>query len=617
MRRVFLTFLGIGILACISVRTSAAGSSGWIEVRSPHFVIVTNAGESEAKQTAVQFEQIRSLFRDALPLAKNHNGPVVTILAAKNEKTLQQLLPEYWAKGHAHPAGIFVQAMNQYYIALQLDIEGQGPNPYETIYHEYYHSLTMPYAPNTPTWLSEGLADFFGNSEIDGKTAIMGQASGPLLYQLQGQRLLPLGTLFQVNQSSPYYNEDSKVTLFYAESWALVHYLMIGDNQAHKGMLTAYLNALGNGATEEAAVTQAFGDLNKLQNALESYIERNSYYQFRLAAPAKVADSDLHVRMLSEADVDAYEGGFAETRGHEEEAKMRLDQAIELDPKNALAQANMAITEFFMGKKSEALDSASKAIALDPNNMVTRYLRAYLAYNKEPGGKNPQIDEDLRSAIAGSPDFAPPYGLMAFYLTSQDADLTEALTDAQRAISIEPGNSEYRLAEAQVLIRMQNFDAARKALQFARESASTAQESLRVDMFASSLDEMERYARATAQMRANSGQSSQPGPELPRRSVTSVDENGSTDTNVLDATGTVADATCTDGLKLRLSTTDGVVQLRNAPGGTVKIEAATQIPEDFTPCALKGRRIKVRYVRDGSDSRSGTLEMLQLLDAKP
>ena len=615
---ILFTFFGIAMLACATSHSFGASSSGWVEVRSPHFVIVTNAGESSGKQTAVQFEQIRSLFQDALPIAKSHNGPVVTILAAKNEKTLQELLPEYWAKGHAHPAGIFVQAMNQFYIALQLDV--QGPNPYETIYHEYYHALTMPYAPNTPTWLSEGLADFFGNSEIQGKTAIMGEASGPLLYQLQQQRLLPLDALFRVNQSSPYYNEDSKVTLFYAESWALVHYLMIGDNQAHKAALATYLNALGNGAPEEDAAKQAFGDLSKLQNALENYTQRNSYYQFRLAAPARIADNDLRIRPLSEADVDAYEGGFAETRGHVDEAKTKLDRATELDPANAVAQSNMAITEFFIGEKSKALDSASRAIALDPSNMVTHYLRAYLAYNDDPGAPNSQIEEDLRAAIAGNPDFAPPYSLMAFYLTSQDRDLTEALADAQRAITLEPGNSEYRLAEVQVLMRMQNFDAARKALQFARESASTGQQSLRVDMFASDLNEMEKYVKETAGMRAGpmrSAQSSQPGPELQRRNGTPEDGSGSTDINGLDVTGTVTDVQCTNGLKLRLSTTDGMIQLHDVPGGTVKIESTAQIPQNFTPCGLKGQRIRARYIPDGSDRHSGTVEMLQLLDAKP
>lgn len=604
-------FVVIGLSPLASAH--ASGSSGWVEVRSPHFVVVSNAGEREARQTAVQFEQIRALFRAALPLASDHNGPVVTILAAKNEKTLQELLPEYWSKGRAHPAGIFAHAMNQFYIALELDVA--GPNPYETIYHEYYHSLTMPYEPDTPTWLAEGLADFFGNSEIDGKMAVMGQASAPLLYQLQDRRLIPLKTLFEVNQTSPYYNEESKVNLFYAESWALVHYLMIGDNQAHRAMLAAYLTALDKGASQDEAAAAAFGSFDKLQKSLEDYIGRGSYYQFRVAVPPRTPDGDLHGRTLSESDVDAYEGGFAETRGHEEEAKAMLDRAIQLDPKDAIAQSNMAITQFFLDQKSEALDSVSKAIALDPDNMVTRYLRAYLTYNEAPGSKNPQIEGDLRAAIAGNPDFAPPYGLMAFYLQSEGGDLTEAIKDAQRAISIEPGNSEYRLAEAQVLIAMQNFNAARKALQLARDDASTAEQRLRVDMFAQNLDEMERYAKQSAEAATRLEQMPQPIAELARRDQQPVDSTASNDISVLDATGTVADVACTNGLKLKLSTANGVLQLRNAPGGSVSIQSTTPIPQDFTPCALKGRRVQARYIADGSDTRSGTLEALKLLDA--
>ena len=613
-------FVGFALAAALLASAPAfgGGPERWVEVKSPNFVVVSNADENDAKQIAIQFEQIRSLFREALPIARNHNGPVVTILAAKNQKTLQELLPEYWTKGHARPAGIFVQALNQFYIAIEID--AQGSNPYETIYHEYYHALTTPYEPNLPTWLAEGLADFFGNSQIEGERAIIGEASGPLLYQLQGQRLIPLGTLFHVTQSSPYYNEDSKVTLFYAESWALIHYFMSGDAQAHKPMLTAYLNALGNGATEDDAQA-AFGNLDKLQKALQDYVQRGSYSSYRLAAPARIAESDLLARQLTESDVDAYKGGFAETRGHSEEAKTELAQAIEIDPKNALAQSNMAIAEFFLGEKSEALDSASEAVTLDPNNSVTRYLRAYLAYNEIPGVRSPQIEDDLRTAIKLSPEFAPPYGLLAFYLATQDENLTEAWTDSQRAISIEPGNSEYRLAEAEVLAQMQNFAAARKALQFARDCASSPQQSLRVEMFASSLDEMEKYAnemKFVSSAGVGSASGSQPSEGSQRHDETSADDSAaSAEINVLDASGTVSDVTCANGLKLQLSTANGAVQLRNAPGGTVRIESTAAIPQGFTPCALKGCRVKARYLADGSNAHSGILEVIQLLDAKP
>ena len=100
-------------------------------------------------------------FAEWLTVAQGHPSPVIIIFAMKDEKSLSDLLPEYWTKGHMHPAGLFAYRMNQYYAAVNL--EAQGTNPFATMYHEYYHSLTLPYFPELPTWLAEGLADFSAN----------------------------------------------------------------------------------------------------------------------------------------------------------------------------------------------------------------------------------------------------------------------------------------------------------------------------------------------------------------------------------------------------------------------------------------------------------------------
>lgn len=597
MQRLFLPFIGLALWFGAPTRVFGAGPGNWVEVRSPHFVVVSNAGDREARKAAVQFEQIRNLFREALPMAQDHGGPVITILAVKDDKSLQELLPDYWAKGHARPAGLFVSAMNQFYIAIDLDIE--GTNPYETIYHEYYHSLTAPYYPDMPTWLSEGLADFFGNSRIDGKTAIVGQASPELLYQLQNNSMIPLDTLFHADHSSPYYNEDSKATMFYAESWALVHYLMIGDNAAHRPMLMAYLQALDAGATEDEAAARAFGDVKKLQKDLDNYVRRNSFYQSQYPAPVQISEQDLHARSISEGDVDAYKGGFFVTRGLSEDAKAILERAIKLDPKNARAYQNLAITQYSLGDHPEALVSASKAIELDPQSMIARYLRAYLTFNESPEATNPQIEMDLRASIAGNPEFAPPYGLLAVYMAGQEENLPEALEFAKKAIAMEPGNADFQLAEAQVLMRMKKFDDARAALTRARASASNSQQSLQAEMYLSSLNEMEKYEqRATNQGGASS-----------RRDVLGIDA----DPDAREATGTVTDASCTSGLKLQVTTADGTLSLHDAPGRGVKIEAKSEIAADFTPCSLKGTKITAEYRPDANNSNSGTIEILVLL----
>ncbi|HKV48777.1 MAG TPA: tetratricopeptide repeat protein, partial [Candidatus Acidoferrales bacterium] len=576
MRRVVYGLMA-GLVLCTVGAMRAAGSSGWVEVRSPHFVVVSNAGDKEARKTAVQFEQIRAVFREALPARQADAGPVVTILAVKDDKSLQELLPDYWTKGHAHPAGLFVSAMNQFYIAVDLDAE--GTNPYETIYHEYYHSQTAPYYPDMPTWLAEGLADFFGNSRIDGKTAIVGEASPELLYQLVHNRMIPLDTLFRVDRSSPYYNENSKVTMFYAESWALVHYLLVGDNQAHRAMLATYLAALDAGTKQDDAAAKAFGDLKKLQDNLETYIRRYAFYEVHYPAPAEFSEADLKVRSISEADVDAYKGGLSVARGRSQDAKTALEQAIQLDAKNARAYQNLAMTQYFLGDRADALASASKAISFDPQSMVARYLRAYLTFNDSPEARNPQIETDLRAAIGGDPDFAPPYGLLAVYMAGQEENLPEALGLAQKAISLEPGNAEFRLAAAQVLMRMRNFDAARSELLMAKQSAASSQQTLQAEMYLTALDDMEKDAKLAAE-------AAQSGGELRRRDALGIDR----DPNSAEATGTVSDVSCAAGLKLQLQTASGTLTLRDVPGRGVKIESKEKIPENFTPCSLKGSR---------------------------
>ena len=44
-----------------------------------------------------------------------------------------------------------------------------------------------------------------------------------------------------------------------------------------------------------------------------------------------------------------------------------------------------------------------------------------------------QMEEDLRAAIAISPEFAPPYGVLAVYLSNRGENLPEALQLAQKA----------------------------------------------------------------------------------------------------------------------------------------------------------------------------------------
>jgi hypothetical protein len=54
----------VGCLLMTQGFSSAARPQTWIELRSTHFIVVSNAKEKEARQVGYQFELIRAVFRD-------------------------------------------------------------------------------------------------------------------------------------------------------------------------------------------------------------------------------------------------------------------------------------------------------------------------------------------------------------------------------------------------------------------------------------------------------------------------------------------------------------------------------------------------------------------------
>jgi hypothetical protein len=60
------------LVSILIPRQPTGAEQKWVEVRSPNFIVVSNAGEKEARKTAVHFEQIRAVFRRSLAVAGQH-----------------------------------------------------------------------------------------------------------------------------------------------------------------------------------------------------------------------------------------------------------------------------------------------------------------------------------------------------------------------------------------------------------------------------------------------------------------------------------------------------------------------------------------------------------------
>ena len=490
----------VSIFVLFVVTLSAAardGASHWAEVRSQHFVVLTDSSEKQARRVASQLERMRAVFHVLLPTASDTPGSPVIVLALKDKKAFQALEPEaYLAKGQLDLAGLFMRAPDKNYILLRLD--AQGDHPYATIYHEYTHFMLRNASEWIPLWLNEGLAEFYQNSDIEEKEVLLGQPSEDDILYLRQNRLLPLTTLLKVDQTSPYYHEEQKGSVFYAESWALTHFIRVTDRQKGTDRLQDYAKRLIQKEDPVIAAQEAFGDLNVLQKSLNSYISQGQFMMFKMNTGVAVDESAFQSRAIPTTDADAIRADVLVYNQRPKDAQALIDAVLRDDPKNALAHETMGYLKFREGDLESARKWYGEAVQLDSQSYLAHYYYAIMSMKSGENSQDPEIESSLRACMKLNPDFAPAYDALAMRYSMNPAKVDEAHFLNVQAINLEPDNVNYRINAAAVLANGRRYDDALRVLKAATHVAKTPGE---VAFVQSRIDQIEQYQSAVAQSR--------------------------------------------------------------------------------------------------------------------
>jgi Tfp pilus assembly protein PilF len=469
----------------------------WFEVRSRNFVVLTDSSEKQGLRIASQFERMRAVFHILMPTASDSAGSPIIVLALKDKKAMQTLEPEsYLAKGQVNLAGFFMRAPDKNYILLRLDAE--GAHPFATVYHEYTHYLMRDAGGWLPLWLNEGMAEFFQNTDIRDKEVLLGQANDDDILYLRQNPLMPLTTLFKVDYSSPYYHEEHKGSVFYAESWALTHMLTISDAQKGTSRLQDYANLLIRKQDPVTAAQQAFGDLNQLQKSLNSYLSQLAFMMFKMNKAVPVNESTFQVRAIPATDADAIRADVLVYNQRTRDAQVLIDQVLHDDPNNALAHETMGFLKFREGDKEAAKKWYGEAVKLDSQSYLAHYYYAVMSMGTDGEGKDPVIESSLRTCMKLNPNFAPAYDALARYYMRDPTKTTEAHILNIRAVTLEPDNMNYRLNAVAVLLTNQRYDDALAALKAASRVAKTPEDIATVQ---SRIAQVAQYQASVAQGR--------------------------------------------------------------------------------------------------------------------
>ena len=452
----------------------------WVEVRTPHFVVASDAGEKEARRIGRRFEEIRAVFTQVWPWARVDPVRPVVIVAVRDEKGLRAFLPGYWErKEGVRPAGVFLDAAHRHYVALRTDTTDVPPgareavNPFHVLQHEYVHAVVGLNFERLPTWLNEGLAEFWGNTVIQRDAVEEGRPLPFHIFLLRERPLLPIDALLAVAPGSPHYDERDRANIFYAQSWALVHMLILSPDPGRAGQLNRYAQLLKAGREADPAAREAFGDTGALGKELERYVRRLTFRYRRRPLSVTADGSAWPTRRLAPAEVLALRGDFLLATGRDGEALALLEGALRLDSGQGQAQLAMALHHWREQEADEARAWAGRAAASGAG-FFAHYLHGMLLAASSAEEDRRSAQSALAEAARLNPDYAPAHAAGATLAASLGAPPETTLPLARRAVALEPADASHRIALASLLAQAGRLDEAkaeaRRARAIARDS---------------------------------------------------------------------------------------------------------------------------------------------------
>ena len=498
-----LVFFGPALLLCV---VAHAAEPPWIEIHAPHLTVVTDAGEKRGREVALRLEQMRSVFAQAFMKNRLNMGVPLTIVALNNNQQYAQTAPD----SRVTSPGFFLPGDDHTFIVLNLSRE----EPWRAVSHDFAHLLLNYNYPPTQGWFDEGVAEYFSSIRLDDKQVQIGgdpeQIASPredllghqtqvrtsqksLTELLSGPVWLPMTDLFSMPHETSA-QEGARNTLFYAQSWMVVHYLLNKNKLPETG---TYFDLVENqklpveeaiqkayGVTPpqfEQAVKEYFRSLTALfrpANANKQPASANTatgVYQF----PAPLGPDDLSVTVTQLQEIDA-RALLAEVKARvpdRREGGVQELQSLAAAPSDNEA-AHRALAWMHIQRKEfeTASEELSNAAELNPKDPWVRYYLSVLKYRIAQTTRQSiqslgNMMQDLRAVLDWYPEFAEGYNMLAMARV-EGGGTASALEAIKAAIQLSPRNELYVYNLGEIYLSGKKWDAARPVFERLKSSSN-------------------------------------------------------------------------------------------------------------------------------------------------
>lgn len=405
----------------------------WIEVRTANFRFFSNAGVSATRKVALDLEELRAVLAQLTEYELQ--SPLPTLIYVFNGQ--RSFAPYKYTRGGepARLSGYFLGRRHGNYIAIAADSRDASA----IIFHEYVHYVAATNLWWMPLWLSEGLAELYQTFEVVGSTASIGLPIRSHLTLLRDRTLIRFPELLAADENSTLYHDHDAKGAFYAQSWALTHYLMLGSPERRR-QLGRYLDLLQRGTAEPDAFRAAFAtDYRTLESEVRAHLRGPRIPYFRAEAAFDL-DTSFEVRGMAYADVLYRLGDLLAAQLPEPpEATAFFEAAVAVDNGHAAAWTALALAAERRADWASAAAAYRRAALSSPDDAATLY--HWGQFLRGRGGDAAEAVEVLRRATEADPSFAPAWlELSSAHIAAGDAS-DDALAAARNAHLLMPSDA--------------------------------------------------------------------------------------------------------------------------------------------------------------------------------
>jgi tetratricopeptide (TPR) repeat protein len=431
------TLIVVALAALVRPAAGALPSprDSWIEIRTASVTIYSNASEQKSRAVGADLERLRDALAQIAPEVSLASPVPTYVFLFRNAASFRPYQKTYNGAPVA-AGGYFLSRPLANYVAVDIDQQGEER---AILYHEYIHHVMGNNYASLPLWLHEGLAEYYSTFKVGRDEVRIGQPIPEHVAWLRQHNLIPLATLFKVDERSPEYNEASRRGGFYAESWALAHYLISGNPDRHR-QAVEYLRLAQSGASPDRLLAQGFGaDPAVLERELRIYVHR--YLFDSTSFPIRPeANLTMEVRPVARPDVLYRLGDLLAnlTEDHHEAAAEHFRAALAAQADHEPSLVGLGQLAERAGHREAARPYYEKAVKLAPDDFLAQYLYAQDQL-EDPGPDSlRQARAALNRVVKLQPELGEAWASLGYTYQLEDQLPPEAIQALEKAHRLLP-----------------------------------------------------------------------------------------------------------------------------------------------------------------------------------